>query len=217
VVDGITIATTTSNSNTFSFTENSQVSVVLNCDDACALPSNSNTVDIEVAEVEADAGSDQMIAPGESTILNGSGTSGGTFSWSPSSSLSNGNIASPTATPNSSTTYLLTVTANGCTATDEVTVLVTNLVIAPNTFTPNGDGTNETWQILRIENYPNCEVNIFDRWGQKVYKTVGYSNSNPWDGTNGGLKLPASTYYYVIDLNQGSNSDIYNGSVTIVY
>jgi gliding motility-associated-like protein len=158
-----------------------------------------------------------MVAPGESTILNGSGTSGGTFSWSPSSSLSNGNIASPTATPNSSTTYLLTVTANGCTATDEVTVLVTNLVIAPNTFTPNGDGTNETWQILRIENYPNCEVNIFVRWGQKVYKTVGYSNSNPWDGTNGGLKLPASTYYYVIDLNQGSNSDIYNGSVTIVY
>lgn len=217
VVDGVTIATTTSNSNTFSFTENSQVSVVLNCDDACALPSSSNNVNIAVTEVEADAGEDQMIAPGESTILNGSGTAGGTFSWSPSSTLSNGNIASPTANPNSTTTYLLTVTANGCTATDEMTVIVTNLIIAPNTFTPNGDGTNETWQILRIENYPNCEVNIFDRWGQKVYKKVGYSNSNPWDGTNGGLKLPASTYYYVIDLNTGSRSAIYNGSVTIVY
>ena len=71
--------------------------------------------------------------------------------------------------------------------------------------------------ILRIENYPNCEVNIYDRWGQKIYKTTGYSNANPWDGTNGGLKLPASTYFFVIDLNSGSDADIYNGSVTIVY
>jgi len=217
MVNGIVISSTITNTNTFSLSEDAQISVILNCNDACALPSTSNSVNIDVAEIEANAGSDQIIAPGESTILNGTGTSGGTFTWTPTSSLSNSSIASPTATPNSTTTYLLTVTANGCTATDEVTIVVSNLVVAPNTFTPNGDGTNDTWQILRIEDYPNCEVNIYDRWGQKIYKSVGYSNSNPWDGTNNGLKLPASTYFYVIDLNTGSKSDIYNGSVTIVY
>lgn len=217
VVDGITIATTTSNSNTFSLPNDAQISVIANCDDACALPSTSNSVNIAVAEIIADAGNDQMIAPGESTVLNGSGTSGGTFSWTPTSSLSNPTISDPISSPNSTTTYLLTVTANGCTATDQVTIIVSQLVIAPNTITPNGDGTNDTWQILRIENYPNCEVNIYDRWGQKIYKTTGYSNANPWDGTNGGLKLPASTYFFVIDLNSGSDADIYNGSVTIVY
>jgi len=217
MVNGVIISSTVTNTNTFSLSQNSQISVILNCTDACALPSNSNNVNINVVEIEANAGADQIIAPGESTILNGTGTSGGTFSWTPNSSLSNSNIASPTANPNSTTTYLLTVTANGCTATDEVTIVVSNLIIAPNTFTPNGDGTNETWQISRIEDYPNCEVNIYDRWGQKIYKSVGYSNSNPWDGTNNGLKLPASTYYYVIDLNTGSKSDVYNGSVTIVY
>lgn len=167
--------------------------------------------------MEADAGPNQMIAPGESTFLDGTGTAGGTFSWTPSSSLSNPNIPNPTANPGSTTTYLLTVTANGCTATDEVLIIVSNLVVAPNTFTPNGDGTNDTWQILRIEDYPNCEVSIYDRWGQKIYHTVGYSNSNPWNGTNNGLKLPASTYFFVIDLNAGSTADIYNGSVTLVY
>lgn len=217
VVDGVTIATTTSNSNTFSLTNDAQISVIANCDDACALPSTSNSINIAVTEIIADAGDDQMIAPGESTILNGSGTTGGTFSWTPSSSLSNPNVSDPTSSPNSTTTYLLTVTANGCTATDEVTIVVSQLVVAPNTFTPNGDGTNDTWQILRIEDYPNCEVNIYDRWGQKIYKTMGYSNANPWDGTNGGLKLPASTYFFVIDLKIGSDADIYHGSVTIVY
>ena len=216
-VNGVQILTTATNSTTFSLTSDSQVSVILNCNEACALPSTSNLININVAEVAADAGADQMIAPGGSTILNGSGTAGGTFTWTPSSSLSNPNISSPTANPNSTTTYLLTVTANGCTATDEVLIIVSNLVVAPNTFTPNGDGTNDNWQILRIEDYPNCEVTIYDRWGQKVYHTVGYSNANPWDGTNNGLKLPSSTYFFVIDLNAGSTGDIYNGSVTLIY
>lgn len=217
-LNGVPVSSTTTNTNALTLSDNSQVSVTMQCDDACALPSSSNSVDITVAEVEANAGSDQMIAPGSSTILDGSGTAGGTFLWTPSSSLSNAAIADPTATPNSTTTYLLTVTANGCTATDEVVIVVSNLVVAPNTFTPNGDGTNDVWEILRIEDYPNCKVTVYDRWGQKVFNTVGYSNANAWDGTNHGLKLPASTYFFVIDLNSGnSKSDIYNGSVTIVY
>lgn len=218
-VDNTLVSTTTSNSTSLFINQDANVSVILNCDDACALPSTSNSVSISVTQVDANAGIDQLISPGESTTLSGTGTSGGTFSWSPTSSLSNSNIPNPTANPTSTVTYILTVTVNGCTDTDDVTIVVAELISPPNTFTPNSDGTNDTWEILRIENYPNCKVTIYDRWGQKIFNTVGYLNSNAWDGTNNGLKLPASTYYYVIDLNSGNGSkgDLYNGSVTIVY
>lgn len=218
-VNGILNSTTSTNTSSINISSDASVSVVLNCSDNCALPSNSNTVNINVTEVDAEAGIGNIIAPGESTVLNGSGTSGGSFSWSPTSSLSNPNISNPTASPNATTTYILTVTVNGCTDSDDVTIVVANLISAPNTFTPNADGTNDIWEINRIDQYPNCRVTIYDRWGQKVFNTVGYTNANGWDGTNNGLKLPASTYFYVIDLNSGGGSkgDIYNGSVTIVY
>jgi YVTN family beta-propeller protein len=47
-------------------------------------------------------------------------------------------------------------------------------LIIPNTFTPNGDGINDTWNIENLESYPNSSVNIFNRWGQKLYASIGY-------------------------------------------
>ena len=40
-------------------------------------------------------------------------------------------------------------------------------------ITPNDDGINDTWKIFNIKSYPNNEVFIFDRWGQRVYHKVG--------------------------------------------
>ena len=71
----------------------------------------------------------------------------------------------------------------------------------PNTFTPNGDGINDTWDLKLLYYYPRVTVNIFDRWGQKVYSSVGYSV--PWDGTSRGKALPTGTYYYLIDPQNG--------------
>ena len=71
----------------------------------------------------ANAGNNVTIQAGASTTLQGSG--GGTYSWSPTSSLSNSHIWNPVASPISTTTYILTVTDNnGCTDTDPVTVTV---------------------------------------------------------------------------------------------
>lgn len=80
------------------------------------------------------------------------------------------------------------------------TVIAQNLAI-PNTFTPNGDGINDTWEIKSLENYPNCTVAVYNRWGEKLYSSVGYSI--PWDGTYKGIKLPVGAYYYIINLNNG--------------
>jgi gliding motility-associated-like protein len=67
-----------------------------------------------------------------------------------------------------------------------------------NTFTPNGDGVNDFWDIPALVIYSNVSVFIYDRWGSLVYQSNGYTK--PWDGTFNGKMLPAGTYYYVIKL-----------------
>jgi len=94
-----------------------------------------------------------------------------------------------------------------------LTVLGTNVALKiPNTFTPNDDGINDTWNIANIDSYPGCTVNIYTRWGQNVFSSVGYGKS--WDGRYKGTLLPVSTYYYIIDLKNDSRP--YSGSVTII-
>jgi gliding motility-associated-like protein len=72
----------------------------------------------------------------------------------------------------------------------------------PNAFTPNGDGVHDLWEISGLERFSNLSVEIFNRWGQIVYKSTG--TYKPWDGTKNGVMLPVSTYYYVIDGGGGS-------------
>jgi gliding motility-associated-like protein len=81
-----------------------------------------------------------------------------------------------------------------------------------NTFTPNGDGINDTWKIKYLETYPGNTVNIYNRYGEKVYSSVGYGV--PWDGTRNGTNLPAGTYYYIIDPK--NSRGVVSGSVTII-
>lgn len=215
---GLVQSETTGSISTSSLSDGASVSVILNCDDMCTLPATSNTEVITVTELQVDAGPDIVIYEGQSTQLQGSGS--GSYSWTPAGTLDNPSSATPNASPSSTTTYTLSVTNNGCTETDVVTVTVIELIYPPNTFTPNGDGVNDTWHIRKIDRYPTVKVNIYDRWGQKVFNSIGYGNGQEWDGTNRGLKLPAATYYYVIDLNTEGGDDEYDvfaGSITIIY
>lgn len=86
-------------------------------------------------------------------------------------------------------------------------------IIPPTAFTPNGDGVNDTWNIKNINFYLNCVIYIYNRYGEKVYSSIGYGV--PWDGTYKGKILPAGPYYYVINLNEGKQN-IYSGCVTII-
>ncbi|WP_040278955.1 T9SS C-terminal target domain-containing protein, partial [Psychroserpens damuponensis] len=78
-----------------------------------------------------------------------------------------------------------------------------------NEFSPNGDGVNDFFNIDCIETFPNNTVEIYNRWGNIVYEAKGYRND--FDGTSNGRsvlsqgeKLPVGTYYYVINLGDGS-------------
>jgi gliding motility-associated-like protein len=85
-------------------------------------------------------------------------------------------------------------------------------IVIPNTFTPNGDGINDTWNVKYLDLYPGCYVQIFTRYGQKVFSSTGYGT--PWDGTYGGTTVTTGTYYYIIDLKNGSSP--FSGWVAVI-
>jgi gliding motility-associated-like protein len=85
-------------------------------------------------------------------------------------------------------------------------------IIIYDAFSPNGDTKNDVWNIGNISQYPNCKVKIINAWGNQVFSSDGYPE--PWDGTYNGNDLPSGTYYYFIDLGDGS--DPLTGPVNIV-
>ncbi len=82
----------------------------------------------------------------------------------------------------------------------------------PSAFTPNADGMNDTWILGNIELYPDANVQVMSIWGERVFNSTPYPA--PWDGNFHGDPLPAHTYYYVIDLRNGTAP--HSGPVTIV-
>ncbi len=87
-------------------------------------------------------------------------------------------------------------------------------VVIPSGFTPNGDGWNDTWQIDFIDLFPACEVEIYNRWGELLFSSVGYGT--PWDGTYKGGYVPVGTYYYVVKLNDPDFPEPYTGPLTVL-
>ena len=87
-----------------------------------------------------------------------------------------------------------------------------DVTVAYQALSPNNDGYNDAWIVEGIENYPNNEVQIFNRYGDLVYKTHGYNNDNKiWKGkanqgmvVNNSKELPEGTYFYTINLGNGS-------------
>ena len=74
-------------------------------------------------------------------------------------------------------------------------------------FSPNDDGVNDRFRIGGIEMYPNCSIQVFNAWGNRIYKNEegkGYSNETGWDGTWNGKHLPDGNFFYTIELNDGT-------------
>ena len=148
-------------------------------------------------------GNDIVIFKGDTITLK-SITGGGfdnnlIYEWSPESGLNNSRVPMPVASPTVSTEYVLKVSsrASTCTSSDNILVKVKAKIIVPSGFTPNQDNVNDVWELEGIEEYPNAEVKIYNRWGNEIFSTLSYS-SNPFNGRIDNVSLPAATYYYVI-------------------
>lgn len=127
------------------------------------------------------------------------------------------NLISPSYTYTTAGNFVVTLTAsdlNGCIDSTRVTleINIKPIVSVPNTITPNNDGSNDFWIIDNIEQFPNHSIQVFNRNGSPVFKVNNYQND--WNGKRNGNELPATTYYYVIDL--GNGDEILKGDLSII-
>jgi len=150
---------------------------------------------------------------GQSVTLNVTGLTSN-IQWVPDSEITGANTATPSVSPLQTITYTVYGKApGGCYGLDSVVVDVIqdSSLYFYNTFTPNGDGINDTWFIGNIDQFPNNEVVVFNRYGAQIFQATGYDNK--WDGTILGVPVPDATYYYVVYTGTGKT---YRGSVTII-
>lgn len=108
--------------------------------------------------------------------------------------------------------YTVTVTdSNGCT-TSETKHMDFIEIIIPNVFTPNGDGSNDTWFPMNAENYKDISIYVFDRYGRKLGT---FRQGQAWDGTYNGTELPSGDYWYVLKLNNNKDDREFVGNFTL--
>ncbi len=89
------------------------------------------------------------------------------------------------------------------------------LPIAPNYFTPNDDGYNDTWSISHLDVYPEFELNVYNRWGQLVHHQS--KEFTPWTGKSFGI-IPVAdgAYYYILFYDVSNKEKFIKGSVSII-
>ncbi|MGE0566406.1 MAG: gliding motility-associated C-terminal domain-containing protein [Bacteroidia bacterium] len=120
------------------------------------------------------------------------------------------------------TVYLTIQNIDGCTALTSNTIEVTDLIVKlgeiPQLITNNGDGKNETFEIINIQYFPMNKLQIYNRWGNLVYEMDSYDNS--FDGTpnykSNKSKLPAGTYYYILEFYDDVHG-VFKGFFQLVY
>jgi gliding motility-associated-like protein len=122
---------------------------------------------------------------------------------------------------NKSGTYYIKATSKaGCTTILPVVVLINPPPIinitAPNVFTPNADGTNDYFKMSFIGALQVSYLKIYNRYGQQVFETKQLSDY--WDGTFNGSKIPAGTYYWVLEGADSYRKErvVKSGSITLI-
>ncbi len=172
-------------------------------------------IQVDLLPTTADAGDDRDV-PNDFTNLEGNTPVVGTGIWTILSG--DGIIADQTSATSEVTNmnlgeniFVWTIANGTCPSNaDSVRIQVLDLLI-PTGFSPNGDGTNDTWVIRGGQNFGNVEVQVFNRWGNIVFQTKNYNND--WQGrAENGSELADDTYYYIVNLGDGTTS---NGYVVI--
>ena len=144
--------------------------------------------------------------------------------WNPTGSIFRSSYPSVTIKPRETTTYTVAVKNNGgCTARDNVTVYVicngANVFI-PNTFSPNGDGSNDVFYPRGTGLFSIKTARVFNRWGEVVYEKAEFMPNDAaagWDGTFKGKKLNTDVYIYVIEILCDNNTLLtYKGNIALI-
>jgi gliding motility-associated-like protein len=158
------------------------------------------------------------------TITTTSSPDATTWSWNPPTGLNPPNIAQPVAATKFTTTYTGTASnAYGCTASDNITIEVlcnNSNVYIPNTFSPNGDGSNERFLPLGKGLFNIKSMKIFNRWGVPVFEKWNFpanTQSEGWDGNYQNKEQPSDVYVYVVEIVCENGAILsYKGNITLI-
>ncbi|HLP19235.1 MAG TPA: gliding motility-associated C-terminal domain-containing protein [Chitinophagales bacterium] len=135
------------------------------------------------------------------------------------------NCANPNVMPYVTTVFTVTVmNSDSCYASDTVSIIVESepKAFVPSAFSPNGDGLNDRFEfdILGAE---SIDIEIFDRWGHKIYANPaqpnGITGTNGWDGTIDGKVAPFDTYVWQMTIKPLESIKLLekrSGTVTIM-
>jgi gliding motility-associated-like protein len=164
---------------------------------------------------------DDSIYVGQSTQLSSTVYPNFLYTWTPSESLSTGFGSNPIASPEVTTTYQVTIeNVNGCNNIANITIHVSKVecrnpfIYIPNTFSPDGDGFNETFGVLG----PFIEESylvVYNRWGDKMFESN--EPGAEWDGTLDGSPIAPDVYAYYARVGcLGGEQTEFKGNVTLV-
>ncbi len=164
---------------------------------------------------------DTVVFAGQSTRLHATQLPFVSYHWTPEDWVDNPNSNTTTATPEDTTTYIVTLTDGyGCTYIDSVTIRCINTncgksnMFVPNAFTPNDDGKNDRL-CFSGEWVDDFKIAIFTRWGELVYESDDISEC--WDGRYKNNMCMPGVYVYIITITceDGQKSDL-KGDVTLI-
>jgi len=179
---------------------------------------NVNSVGTLTVNVDADA----TIHPGESAPLTAFVPAGAMVVWTPTTGLSCSTCSTTSASPSVTTEYCIYTYIGSCADTSCVTITVdidcanNSDYSTPNAFSPNSDGINDEFC---LQGWAKCatdfHINIFNRWGEKVY-----SSDDPafcWDGSYMGSPLNSGVFAFYINATIKDVGEIVRkGNITLV-
>ena len=179
----------------------------------CRIASNTIIVNVHPKPL-VDAGADRMLVAGNSITLMGKVEGENiTYAWEPQNFIDNIHTLTPSVSPAQDISYQLTASsAFGCTNSDQIQVKVVSGLYIPSAFTPNADGKNDTWKIPFLDPAYHYTVQVFNRFGQRVYEAT--DEVVEWDGKFNGLQQPAGSYVYVVIFKTSTLK--LRGTVTII-
>ncbi len=183
----------------------------------------SNTVEATVKPLltfDVLATPDTSINLGESATLGASidleGSEVDSYTWSPDVNISCLTCPDPSVSPENDQQYTLSLVSDGCPVSDSITINVRypNQFWIPKAFSPNQDGFNDRFYIIKESGVVVDAFQIFNRWGEQLWD----QKDVPWDGTFKGEKQDVGVYTYLFKLSftDGSAGRTVSGDVTIV-
>ncbi len=168
-----------------------------------------DTVNVTLSVATASISANPTSGPSPLDVaFTGTGSGSPSFNWNFGDGNTSANQNPNNVFTTGTYTVTLTTTSGSCTATSTIVIVVEDglTLEIPNVFTPNGDGSNEIFNI-KSTGVKEISLQVFNRWGQKLYEFIGPKAS--WDGlTPNGKEVPEGTYFYFVKATGFDDSKI---------